>query len=255
MLPEFKKYNDMIQGTLARNSRDQVLKQLWTRTYAWLLTFEQLNESKHYQAIAAGCRAVLEFTVDVALVHKSDADGLAMKMRFFMDSEKLQLADRLFSYFEDRGEQVPEQFASLMQFRNDGETIRQNRKVLWRQDKHPPRWTGKSLADDVKEVDRLYGKEIVEELEMSLEQFYWTEYRRMNWHIHTGLASTWMMPAPTFSITVGVMLKWGLKLGFLLVKLVLIDFGFTSVVPNMRDRWQELELESDKVLSIKLGEI
>ena len=47
--------------------RDNAVKAVWLRAYAWMQSLELLNYTKHIQAISAGNRSLLEFAVDLSL--------------------------------------------------------------------------------------------------------------------------------------------------------------------------------------------
>jgi hypothetical protein len=252
ILPTFEKYQDMILGvcSFSKAPRDKALLQLWARAYSWILTLNKLNEPKDYQSVAITVRALLEISVDVALIHKGDADGFAMKMAAFLEVEKLKMCEQLVAYYIDKKLPLPRMHQMHKDFiDNNKSRIENNRSIWWPKLKanDVKRWTGNDLSRDVKEVDRLYGEELTEDLDMPLEEFYRTEYRRINWHIHSGLASTWEMPIESFAISAGFGIKWSVDLAFLIAKIILLDLKLTSHLPDIRHQWQELSNERTRL--------
>jgi hypothetical protein len=99
-------------------------------------------------------------------------------------------------FYGEKGVTVPNVYEDPERFYQNEKTIVDDmRRTLWPLKKnpakaeHPKRWTGSSdLSVDIEEADRLYGAEIEANLGVGLLEYYRTEYRKMNWQIHSGIA-------------------------------------------------------------------
>lgn len=243
-LQAYKEYNPYIAGILpapGRMLRDRIIiKNLWPRAYGWVSSLQKLNETLDYQGMAAGCRALIEILVDVVLLTESDGDHAAGQMFIFADSEKLKMCQSVTKYFKDRGEVVPDAYTEQEGFiARNLDRLMLARNERWG-GKHPPRWTGRDLSQDVEAIDKLHSAIFIKELEMPLTKLYRTEYRRICWHIHSGLASTWEMPAETFSTIAGFSLKWSAELAMLIVQFIQKDLRILEVNPQLEVHWQAL---------------
>lgn len=262
ILKAFDNYHATIETTLyrfpkaGRAARDKALYQLWLRTYAWLQSTIKLNQPRDYQAVATACRAVFELLVDVALIYKSDGDRSALKMLAYADSEKLEVCRKRVDFFKARGiaidpvNSIPARFYA--QSRSSIETMR---NTWWGRSTHPRRWTGSNtLKEDVLEVERLCGAEMDKDLTMSVEQFYETEYKKLNWHIHSGLASTWNMPAESYHIWAAFSFRWLGEFAFVIAKMILVDIGMPKGFPQIREHWEAIKKAQRKEFADKMSE-
>ena len=77
-------HSKMIEGVFPRKAegyRDAAIQGLWFRAFAWMQSLEHLNSARHFQAISAGLRALLEMTVDLILLHHDKTNGLGWKIQ------------------------------------------------------------------------------------------------------------------------------------------------------------------------------
>lgn len=249
-----KPYNEAFQGVFSKPEtevKDRILKQLWTRAYAWVLTLERLNHARFYQAIHTGNRALLELAVDVLLLVDDKSGEVGEKMLAFAESEKLKAAQNLVDYYVDQGLTVPstyleqQRYLALNKVRiqalRDRYWLSPKAQAQGKSGQHPSRWSGNNLAEDVAKVDSIYGKKIVDYFNITLTEYYRTEYRKMNWHIHSGTASTWKMPAESFDISCGFAFKRSADLAFICTAFILSYFGYTQAVDGMRREWENLD--------------
>jgi hypothetical protein len=68
-----------------------------------------------------------------------------------------------------------------------------------------------------------------DDLRKSLTEYYRTEYRMMNWQIHSGLAIVTRLPPEAYSLIAANSLLWCADLAMLITQIVLIDFGFVML--------------------------
>jgi hypothetical protein len=239
----------LIEGAITNSQvghRESCLKGLWTRAYAWMNTLARLNDPLDFQAISVGNRALLEIAVDLVLLHNDKTNGSGWKMHWWAMSEKLKASEQIIKFYEDSGLPLPGQYEVQEIFlRDESAGVTMMRSSLWPNRKnpsqHPARWTGNgNLGDDILEADRLYGPAIKEDLGSTLEEFYRTEYRKMNWRIHSGSAAFWNQPPQAYFLICGFGYKWGADLSMLSTKILLKDFGYVRVLEGLEAEWESV---------------
>ncbi len=233
--------------------REASLRGLWMRAYAWLQTITKLNDPLDYQAISAGNRALLEITVDLILLHHDKTNEAGWKMFQWKNSEKMKAAEQILNFFNEIGVSVPDQYEAQEIFcRNEKHIIDNARVALWPNKKnpgkpvHPDRWTGSSnLFPDIEKADQLFSPAIKNEIGSTLVEYYRTEYRKMNWHIHSGVASFWNMPPEFFNMASGFGFKWCADFAMLCTKIILNDFGFDIAIDGLKQEWDSIKAQRD----------
>ena len=249
-----KDRSSLIEGVISKpetGHRDSSLKGLWLRSFAWMRSLETLNHTRHFQAISAGNRALLEITVDIILLHHDKTNALGWKIFQWGISERMKSAEQVVDFYAKKGVPVPDEYKALETlYKNEKSIVDHMRRTLWPLKKnpakaeHPKRWTGSSdLSIDVEEADRLYGAEIEAELGVRLLEYYRTEYRKMNWQIHSGIAGFWNVPPEGFNIICGLALNWCANLGMLCTKIVLKDFGYNTALDGLSQEWENIKLQ------------
>ena len=186
--------NPFFENIAKTSDRDVYIHGLFLRSLAWMLSLRKLNQSRDFQPIVSGARSLLETTVDLVLIHYDKTNSSGWKMRFWGASAKLKAAKTAIEYFKNRARKsIPDEYQDMENFiLNEESTIESMRISLWAdpknptKSKHPERWTGhgRDLLADVREADKLHGSVIEKHLGSNLEEFYETEYRRLNWNVH-----------------------------------------------------------------------
>jgi Family of unknown function (DUF5677) len=170
-----------------KNDGSAVLFGQLLRVDAWLRSLCKLNEPGDFQGVAAACRALLETTIDIALLSHNITDY--EQVVAWEDSAKMNYAEKLVAYFARKGQASPSEHRAVVSFASNQKVqIDTLRKTFgWKERKtgkprHPDRWTNRTLSDDVKVVDKFgHG--------FQFEQFYEVEYRKLCWLVHgAGLA-------------------------------------------------------------------
>jgi hypothetical protein len=253
-----KDCHPLIEGVIIKSEtghREACLKGLWMRAYAWMQTIGKLNDPLDFQAISAGNRALLEITVDLVLLHHDKTNESGWKMFWWNLSEKLKASEQIISFYNEQGLTVPDTYEAQEIFCRDEKSIIDNMRVtLWPNKKnpskpvHPDRWTGNgNLFDDIVKADQLYGSVIKADIGLTLVEYYRTEYRKMNWRIHSGVASFWNQPPEAYNLTCGFALKWCADFGMLCTKIILNDFGFDVAVEGLKQEWESIKSQRDLV--------
>ncbi len=246
-----RKCHEMIIPVLPRKGleyRDNAVKAVWLRAYAWMQSLELLNHTKHIQAISAGNRSLLEFTVDLVLLHTDPSNNSGWKMYHLSFSERLKAAEQLVDFYGVGN--VPPVHAEAEGFiTREKASIEDIRRHLWPSRKdpgkgiHPERWTNRNLFDDVEAADAIYGDQIRASLGMSLAEYYRTEYRRMNWLIHSTMAGITNLDRTYYSNAAGLALKWCQDLAMFCTKITLRDQQFHDAIDDLNAQWRELRDE------------
>jgi len=248
-----QKCEPMIMAVLPRSAvkhRDDAIRAVWIRAYAWMQSLELLNHTKHIQAISAGNRSLLEFSVDLVLLHTDPTNSSGWKMYHLAFSERLKAAEQLVAFYGAGN--VPAVHSEAESFiRREKNSIDSMRKTLWPHAKnpskavHPDRWTGKDLFGDVKDADAVYGDQIKASLGMSLAEYYRTEYRRMNWLIHSTMAGVTNLDRIFYSNAAVLALKWCQDLAMFCTQITLKDQQFHDAINDLNAQWRELRRQRD----------
>lgn len=247
------KCEPMIMSVLPRQAfkhRDDAIRAVWLRAYAWMQSLELLNHTKHIQAISAGNRSLLEFTVDLILLHTDVTNSSGWKMYHLAFSERLKAAEQLVKFYGPG--KVPAIHSEAESFiLREKPSIDGMRRTLWPNAKnpekavHPERWTGRNLFEDVEVTDIVYGHEIKASLGMSLAEYYRTEYRRMNWLIHSTMAGVTNLDRIYYSNAAVLALKWCQDLAMFCTQVTLKDQQFDDAIDDLNAQWRELRRQRD----------
>jgi hypothetical protein len=229
------------------------MKRLWIRAYLWMETLAKLNDPLDFQAISIGNRALLEILVDLILLHPDKSHELAAKMFWWGESEKLKASEQIISFYADQGLTVPEEYEAQEVFYKTRKSIIESmRRAHWPQrknaTKHPDRWTGNSnLFQDIERADQLYGSVVKAEIGSTLVEYYRTQYRKMNWRIHSGVNSVLDPPAESFYLVCGFAFKWCADFAMLSTKITMTDFGLEASVADLELEWENIKRKRDSV--------
>jgi hypothetical protein len=243
-----KKCEPMIMGVLPRPAlkhRDGAVQAVWIRAYAWMQSLELLNHTKHIQAISAGNRSLLEFAVDLVLLHTDPTNNSGWKMYHLAFSERLKAAEQLVDFYGAGN--VPTVHSEAESFiQREKIPIDDMRRTLWPNAKnpskavHPDRWTGRDLFRDAEAADAAYGTQIKSSLKISLTEYYRTQYRRMNWLIHSAMAGVTNLDRIYYSTAAVLALKWSQDLAMFCTQITLKDQQFHDAIDDLNEQWQEL---------------
>lgn len=227
------KVNPFFDGINKTSDRDVYIHGLFLRAVAWMLSLNNLNHGKHFQAIISGVRSLLEITTDLILLHYDNTNASAWRMRWWGLSSKLKAAKAVINFYATRAKKaVPYEDEDIVLFvQNEEAVISDMRQKLWpdlsdpNKGRHPERWTDRrTLLQDVQEADRLHGTVIESHLGSNLEEFYETEYRRMNWNVHgSGLTGIRDIPPEGVNVMCGLGYLWGARLSMICIDVVLRD--------------------------------
>ena len=146
------------------------------RALAWGLSLKKLEEVYDFQAQSAGCRALLEIVVDLALL--TGGAQPAEKLKAWEDCCKFSEAEKALASGPGQPQGVDAaQRVHIKRNRTDHDKAL---KKYWPgKTVQPMRWTGNGLAKDARAVDKLPHVP-----SMKLGTLMRDHYARLNWAIH-----------------------------------------------------------------------
>ncbi len=236
--------------------RNDFLTGLWYRAFAWIKSISMINHICGLQAFATANRALLEFSVDMIFLSNDKTNSNGEKLFWFMQSEKLKVAENLVSYGQINNR--PDLVAVWNNFAiNNRIIIKEKRKLYWdsgikfNANVHPnKRWTGSSdLKVDVVEADKVFEALIRKSLGMKLENYYKTEYSRVNWLIHSGTSSFWNLPAESFEAEACLNFIFIASFGVLCSEIILRDFEINKYWENYENEITELNNQRNELIN------
>ena len=189
-------------------------------------------------------RALFELTVDLILLSEGGPIHTPERMYSWEQSAKLKAAEATLTYYSQADRSVPEIFAARVDFiRRKKKDVENQRRTFW-SSTHPNRWTGSGLSVDAKRADELRAREISEDLDTSLLEFYETQMRRMHMTVHgSALALERYLSPEGFHVVCVLAYKWSTDLAVFCTKLILTDLGFSTKLPELRDEWEKVKAD------------
>lgn len=160
----------------------KVVQAMVSRAARWMHSMGQLQSPDDYQALASGCRAILELAADVVLITHDST--LIERLHAWEESAKLKVCER-----QSEAKRSGDVGAAAATFiANNGDRIKADRIVRWGSHKHPKTWFGPGLADMLKAVDATAGTD--------LHHTYVANYDLLCWGAHgSGLIFEKMSPS------------------------------------------------------------
>ncbi len=92
-------------------------------------------------------------------------------------------------------------------------------------------------------ADQLYGSVIKSEIRSTLAEYYRTQYRKMNWRIHSGVAGLGDPPPQAFYLFCGFGFMWCADFAMLGTKIVMADLG--GDVSGLEEEWNRIRRSRD----------
>ena len=165
-------------------------------------------------------------------------------MHWWGESQKVKSAEQIINYYQSNRDVRSDEYQGQLDFVRDSKgSVDHIRKTLWPNRKNPSR---RSIRNGGREIRlcsrmllppiRLMGVWLKADLGATLVEYYRTEYPKMNWRIHSGVAAFWNRPPQSYNLVSGFAFKWCADFGMLCAKIALTDFGFASVMDGLRDQ-------------------
>jgi hypothetical protein len=169
---------------LAQTADAETVAMLFARSIAWMRTVRKLKDPyDDFQAPCAASRAMLEIAVDLTLLHHDRGANPIAKLAAWEESSMFKAAVKAKAFFDrPSSARDPDRATWLSQLApvtNDGPRIKGLRQQYWpaHKGKHPPRWTGKTLGDDVEAASTHFPRG-------EFARIYALRYDQLCWHTH-----------------------------------------------------------------------
>jgi hypothetical protein len=228
------KVRPVLLRTVTQDNDTDTVFGLFLRAIGWFATFAKLGHPQHLQAALAGTRALLEICIDLTLLNYDRQNLTTAMIVAWERSTRLQAAERTKRCFA--GRKVPELYEPKVLFVDrEGPAIRAERARVWpgrkKPERHPDRWTGRSLEQDVEAADALGG--------YGFKDYYDAQYAELCWGTHgSGLAGVRFVPREAYPWLIAQAFKDSAEFGALASELSLRYYDkFDAIV---QARFQEL---------------
>ncbi len=224
------------------DKRKQCLETLYLRVLGWLKTLKKLNDPVCVQAILTAPRSLLEIAVDMILLHYDETNKSAEMIDVWATSERMASATKAISYYRGKKLTVPDEYKTS-EVLNDklSREIKLQRKHLWEKEGHPRRWTGNDLPPDIQKADSFHCHILQADLGMTLEELYCTDFKKMSWFVHSGLAGFRGISAEILTLLCARAFYLSAGIGVICASITLEEFGFTSQLDELKEKWHELK--------------
>lgn len=227
-----------------KTGREQYMIGLFHLAHAWMKTLKKLNHPGDIQALMTCARGMVEITVDLTHLYRDRSRNTVRKMLQYDRLQKFKQAKALVEYYHAQTpvRSVPDQHAEVETWLNKNrEKADRKKRQLWPGNRNIQRWSGNNLLQDIQQADRLLEHAIKEEMGVSLEEFYETEYRKLHWYVHgSGLSGFWNLPAETFNLACSFAFWWSCNLAMICIQIILAEFNITKIV-DLDDEWTRLK--------------
>jgi hypothetical protein len=219
-------------ASVAERHRIANAKGYFHRALAWTISVCKLGDPSDFQAVITAVRALLEITVDVALLRHDAANHASEKVFAWERSAKLKLAESVKNHFD--GKPLPAEYTEVVAFVDrEHDAIVALREQWWGLDRnqrtrHPDRWTGRSLADDVTRAKPLltqYGSSL------DIESFYRAEFSKLCWNTHgSGFAGMRDIPEERFPALIAIAYRHVIEFSLLVTRMATEELGVFLLV-------------------------
>ncbi len=234
--------------------RDTAIYGLYMRALSWMLSLKNLDKGYDFQPIVGGVRSLLEAAVDLVLLQNDKSNSSGWKIMWWGESAKLKAAECVQTYYKCVAKKpVPDEYEPLLDYIKDRSSSINDMRATLFNGKHPERWTNRpNLLEDAREADRLHSSEIERHLGKKLEEFYETEYRRLNWNVHGSGLTGVVFPNEVEAGTGLTLMRafgylWCSLLAVLCTSVVLKDFAEAGVTDEVKPIVQEANTILDSI--------
>jgi Family of unknown function (DUF5677) len=251
-----KCWNNFPFSNSQTQQRDTCIKTLYGRAILAMRSLEKLDSPSFMQTILAVYRSLFEVTVDLILIHYDKSTLSAEKMLVWAESEAIRGFEEIVEFYQQRGLAIPEKFRNReLSYKTQKIHIDELRKKYWplndpTKAKHPTRWTWDkdrhkkhetNFLWEIKQADELHGDKVKEEMDTSLEEIYFTDYRYLSWFVHSNVSSVWNRPPEYYHLECGQAFKKCAELGMLCTEITLNDFGLAAHNEDLKETLKKIK--------------
>ncbi|HBO97080.1 MAG TPA: hypothetical protein DE315_00005 [Candidatus Omnitrophica bacterium] len=237
MIPQLK-------ALMNPSRKEEILKGLYFRMYAWMRTLVSLNDTVHFQAAASATRSIFELLLDIKLIMDDNPKGAIQKFNAFVEVEKFRMAkgyvdfknrNPALRYVGDRGKE------NLVNKQGEQERIEKLRALHWGNDskgrpiipKHWSGWPTNKRAEEAGKHD---------------EFFYCASFGLLSWYTHSGPTGVQGMSKEALEAVFGNSHMLAQPMFLDATLLVAKEFKLITAIPQLTDRIKEAGLAVGTVI-------
>jgi len=183
----------VVNGLISPTIPEECLVSIYYRVAANVRSLLELKTPNHFQAIGMLARSVFELAVDMAIF--SQVQSAPLKMRVFMDVEKLRACRSAIKF---KTTNTPT-FQKSLQVQQDYITNNEARIMSLAS----TTWKGVSFKD-IKHWSNMTLAARVKLLPLEMQELYAMYYRQLSWSVHSGLQGSYGLKPETFAHMCGM---------------------------------------------------
>ena len=237
MIPQLK-------ALINPSKKEEIIKGLYFRMYAWMLTLVSLKDTVHFQATASAARSIFELLLDIKLLIEDKPANPIDKFEAFIQAEKFRAAKKYVEFKKSNpGLKYKAGLAKEKLVNKPGEENRINTLIVlnWGKDKKgkPKRiehWTGLKINKRAEEAGKDY------------ELFYHESFALLSWYLHPGLVGIKGMSTESLEVVFGNSHMLATPLFLDATLLVAKELKLIQAIPQLIDWIKETELAVGKVI-------
>lgn len=234
----------LLKALINPSRKEEILKGLYFRMYAWMRTLISLNDTVHFQAAASATRSIFELLLDIKLIIDDNPKGAIQKFDTFVEVEKFRIAkgyvgfknrNPALRYVGDRGKE------NLVNKQGEQERIEKLRELYWGKDSkdkpiNPRHWSGWPTNKRAEEAGKYD------------EFFYHASFGLLSWYMHSGPTGVQGMSKESLEAVFGNSHMLAQPMFLDATLLVAQEFKLITAIPQLTDWIKEAELAVGKVI-------
>ncbi|MFA5157005.1 MAG: DUF5677 domain-containing protein [Candidatus Omnitrophota bacterium] len=237
MIPQLK-------ALINPSKKEEIIKGLYFRMYAWMLTLVSLKDTVHFQATASAARSIFELLLDIKLLIEDKPANPIDKFEAFIQVEKFRAAKKYVEFKKSNpGLKYKSGLAKEKLVNKPGEENRINTLIVlnWGKDKKGKskrieHWTGWKINKRAEETGKDY------------ELFYHESFALLSWYLHPGLVGIKGMSTESLEVVFGNSHMLATPLFLDATLLVAKELKLIQAIPQLIDWIKEAELAVGKVI-------
>ncbi len=234
----------LIEGLIKTSKKEEIIKGLYFRLYAWMLALESLKDTVHFQATAAATRSVFELLLDIKLLIEDKPTNPIGKIDAFIQVEKFRVAEKYVNFKKSNPSlKYRPDVAKENLVKKQGEKDRIDQLILvnWGRDKkgklkRVDHWSGWDIAKRASEAGKGY------------ELFYHESFALLSWYMHSGLVGIKGMSAEALSAVFGNSHMLAAPMFLDATLLVAHELKLTQAIPQLKGWIKEAHLATGRVI-------
>ena len=169
-----------LNGLISPSLPEECVALIYYRVSANVSSLMELKSPIHFQAVGMLARSVFELAVDMGIFH--EIQGAPLKMRLFLDVEKLRAARSAIEFAKNNPLTLQKSMQPQQEYiKNNEARILKQAASMWKGVKFSEikHWSGLGLPARVRM------------LPAEMQELYAFFYRRLSWSVHSGLQGSY----------------------------------------------------------------